>query len=250
MNGDAQNTPTPQGDGQWSNAPQPVQPVTYQPGAQPPQAAPVAPVTVPPVAPQPFADPVAQPIAYQPAAQVQPQPFVAPHDDIPEQVTPYALPEDQEMPIAHVTWTASEFIAHHKTPNWYLKFGGSAVIGSVLVWVVTRDLIAAIVILLMAAIIVYGAGRQPRTLNYALDEHGLYAGEKMYPYDLFKSFSVVHEGPLSSIIFMPIKRWQLATSVYYDPKDEEAIMDALAPHLPMTEYNQDPMERLARKMRF
>ncbi|MDB5169973.1 MAG: hypothetical protein JWN82_369 [Candidatus Saccharibacteria bacterium] len=149
-----------------------------------------------------------------------------------------------------ITWTASEFVAHQKSGGWYGLLALGAVVVAVLVWVVTKDIVSSVVIVLAAlALGVYGR-RQPRELDYRLDETGLTIGGKYYNYGGFRSFSVMTEGAFSSIVFMPLKRFSTLTTIYYDPKDEDDIVGLLSGRLPLEERKRDAIDSLMWRIRF
>src|SRR5690606_3470022 len=51
---------------------------------------------------------------------------------------------------AHVTWTASEYLANPKSPSWFLFLTLAALGLAVLVYVVTKDKTSAVVTVIMA----------------------------------------------------------------------------------------------------
>jgi hypothetical protein len=119
-----------------------------------------------------------------------------------------------------------------------------------LVWLLTKDKISAgVVIVAGIALAGYGA-RKPRQLEYELDPEGLRIGEKYYAYDAFRSFAVLDEGAFSSIAFMPLKRFAPLTTIYYDPADEERIINLLADRLPMEDRQHDIIDRFMRRIRY
>ena len=186
------------------------------------------------------------------ASELPAQPTVDP--------APYALPEDESAAVSSdiaqdeddeaITWTASEFVAHEKSTAWYVQLSFGAVVLAAVVYFLTKDVISTgIVIFAAFALGVYGA-RAPRQLQYTLDDEGVKIGQKYYDYEAFRSFAVVPEGVFSSIVFMPLKRFAPLTTIYYDPKDEERILDLLEPRVPYEEYSHDAVERLMRRIRF
>lgn len=223
-----------------------------QPTAEPPQ--PGAIIAPPNSQVNETSAPVAAPTAVAPAQPVTPLEPVAPVAPQPpapvfEAETPQAAPSSA-APASTIAWTASEYIAHHKSPGWYVTLGVSALIGTFLVWLLTKDKISASVVLFGAIVFGVYAGRQPRQLEYCLDESGLTIGSKFYAYDTFRSFSVVAEGAFSSIVFMPLKRFATAVSIYYAPQDEAAIVELLAVRLPSEDRGKDPIDRLMSRVRF
>ena len=131
-----------------------------------------------------------------------------------------------------------------------MALGGGALVGAFLVWLFTKDKISAAVVLFGALMLGIYAGRQPRELQYRLDETGLTIGAKYYAYDNYRSFSVVAEGAFSSIMFMPLRRFAPAVSIYYAPQDEAAIIELLAVRLPSEDRGNDPIDRLMSRIRF
>lgn len=150
-----------------------------------------------------------------------------------------------------VTWTASEFVAHQKSPGWYGALAVGTVILAGLVFLITRgDFISTGVVVFAAVIFGIFAARQPRTLEYRLDGGGLSIGGKFYAYDVFKSFSVVDEGAFSGILLYPLKRFMPLLTILYAPDDEHKIVDLLADRLPMENRTYDAVDRLMHKIRF
>jgi len=67
---------------------------------------------------------------------------------------------------------------------------------------------------------------------------------------MFKAFAVIDEGAFSNIMLVPYKRFALPVNIYYPPEQEEAIVEALAAHLPMQPPSDDALDRFVRKVRF
>jgi hypothetical protein len=149
-----------------------------------------------------------------------------------------------------ITWTASEFIAHHKTSGWYALLLLASVVGAGLIWLVTRDILSAVVVVFAGAMLATYAARKPRQLNYQLDPAGLTIGTRHYSYNEFRSFSIVPEGAFSSIVFSPLKRFGTLTTIYYDPQDEERIVETISHRLPHEEHRPDPIDGMMRRIRF
>ena len=169
----------------------------------------------------------------------------------PEQFSPVATsPAPAQAAVGGVQWTASEFLSHHKNGNWYLLLVLAAVGISGIVYLLTNDWISSVTILLVAVLLAIMAARQPRTLTYQLDEKGLTVQNKHYPLAAFKSFSVVNEGALNSIMLLPLKRFAQGVSMYYAPEDEQAILDVLSAILPYEERHQDPVDKFMQRIRF
>lgn len=149
-----------------------------------------------------------------------------------------------------VSWTASEFIAHHKPPEWYMGLGIIGFIIAAVAYFVSRDIITVATIVIVAIIFAVAASRQPRQMRYAINDHGVSIGNHFYPYGNFRSFSVASEGPFRSIVLMPLKRFMPPITLYFDPADEDRIGDILVEYLPMHEHKEAATDKLMRRIRF
>ncbi|MDB5163823.1 MAG: hypothetical protein JWS12_441 [Candidatus Saccharibacteria bacterium] len=161
-------------------------------------------------------------------------------------MSPQALPKPGEA----VSWTASEYVANQKSGSWYGTLAIGAVAVAALIYLLTHDWISsAVVIILAAAFGIIGA-RQPRVLHYSVDHDGVHIENKSYPYGILKSFSVIDEGAINSIMLLPLKRFSPSVSIYYAPDDEDKILEVLSNYLPFEERARDPLDRLMHKVKF
>jgi hypothetical protein len=232
---ETKNTTDPAGNAQ----PQPG--TVIAPGATPPAPAPPTEPVQPTTAPAPDVPEAPAPAEEAPEPPEQPQP------DEP------APPEDDQPADGgdrSVTWTASEFVAHDKSAGWYISLLAGTLLLAVLFFFLTKSLVTVAVVVVSGLLLgIYGA-RQPRQLEYRLDKSGVNIGPKHHGYDEFRSFSVVPEGAFESIVFMPLKRFAVPTTVYYAADDESKILAILTDQLPFEEHRGDAVESLMRHIRF
>lgn len=156
----------------------------------------------------------------------------------------------QGAPVPSITWSASEFIAHHKTPSWYGALFGATTVLAALIYVFTRDWISATVTLFAGLMFGVYASRKPRQITYTLSSDGLEIDGKLHPFSEYRSFSAQEEGAFYSISLLPHQRFGLLTTVYYDPADEEKIFDILSTRVPHEQRRPDPVEQFMRRIRF
>lgn len=149
-----------------------------------------------------------------------------------------------------VNWTASEFIQHEKSFNWYLALAASVLFFTALVYLVTRDKITSGIIIVAALFFGIYAARKPRTLNYRLGAAGLMVGEKYYDFSQFRSYVMLHEGAFNSVSFMPLKRFMPVLTIYYSPEDEQKIVQLLSLRLPVENRGKDVIDRFLHRIRF
>lgn len=211
MNGDAKQ---PGEAGDWQ----------FKPGDPDPQPA----QSTAPTAEMPQPEPVAPPAPVQPA-------IVAP-------------PAEQHP---EVSWNALEFIAHDKSPLWYLALIVVTVGLALLVFLLSHDKVSTTLIIIIGIIFGVSAGRKPRTLQYMLDSKGITINRAFRPYSDFKSFAVAEEGTLSSIIFMPLQRFTLPLSLSVAPEDIDEVVTKLSDYLPNDQtHGHDAFDRFVQRIHF
>lgn len=161
---------------------------------------------------------------------------------------PQGAPEGQTSE-ALISWEASEYVHHHKNPLWFVGLATvAALFFGVSVFLQAWTFAALVVVMTVA--IVYFAVRPPRSLRYKLSASGLQINEHFYGYKEFRSFGVIQDGGLFSIMLLPVKRFMPALTVYFAQEDGEKIVDILGARLPMEQLKQDPIDRLMRNLRF
>ncbi len=153
-------------------------------------------------------------------------------------------------PDGSIVWTASEFIRHEKNFKWYLWLGLGTAIVSALVWFLTKDVLSTLTMIVAGMVLGIVANKKPRTMEYKIDKEGLQINGKNYSFDQFRSFAIVHEGAFSSLVFIPLRRFALLTTAYYDPVDESKIIDLLSSVIPIEEKKRDWLEALMWKIRY
>lgn len=192
--------------------------------ASPPQAAPQAPAQAP--------APVQAPVAPQP----------------PQQPTISEDNQPNEVPDESVSWEASEGIHHERDSLWFIGFIIIVIILiGISVWL-QQWTFTALIVIMSIALIVY-TRRPPRTLRYSISHNGLHVGQQAYDFDEFRSFGVLQEGDLFSVMLMPTKRFGQAMTIYFGENDGEKIVDILGAYLPMEDLQLDFMDSLLRRLR-
>lgn len=159
-------------------------------------------------------------------------------------------PKTRQVQDDSVQWSASEYIANPKNSAWFMGLMGASILVAVVTYFVTSDFISAGVVILLGIIVGVFAARQPHVLNYRLDQHGISMGSRLYPYEGFKSFSVITEGPFNHISLLSLRRFMPPLSVHYAPDDEDMIVETLAEFLPYEEHKRDLVESFSRRVRF
>jgi hypothetical protein len=229
--------PQPQPQPAPKPAPQPPKPQPASPPPPPPKPAPPkpAPIPIPPA-----------PVAVAPAPQPAPRPQPAPAPQQRVAQVQASLDNDPDS----VTWTASEFLAHDKTAEWYVLLAAGTAAAAGLMYLIVGDLVSVSVIIVAALVFGFYGSHKPRQLGYRVDRHGLTIGTKTYAYEEFKSFSVEPEGAFSSIVLMPLGRFAVPITVFYAPEDEDRIIGILGDYVPYEQRRRDAVDNLMRKVHF
>jgi hypothetical protein len=150
----------------------------------------------------------------------------------------------------NLNWTSKEFIEHDRGSGWYLTLIlGSAVLG-VAIYFITKDYFAVGAIIAVGIIAAVYASHKPKELAYELTNKTIKVAERTYSYNMFKSFSVAHEGEHTSIVLEPVKRFVPPMTLYFPPEMEDKVSNAIGNRLPMQEHQPSITENLAHRFRF
>jgi hypothetical protein len=148
-----------------------------------------------------------------------------------------------------VAWQGTEYIDAPHGTGWYMALILVTIALAALVYLTSKDKIAAGIIVIVGFIVSVFAAQKPKLANYEVNDSGLSINGKIYSYNGYKSFVVVKEGDLSSINLFPLKRFMPPISAYFDPKDEAKIVQAIGNYLPYEDRKLDTVDRLARRLR-
>jgi hypothetical protein len=158
---------------------------------------------------------------------------------------------DQLTPVQDsISWTAAEYIEHERGAGWYMALFLITSAIAVGFYFITKDYFAVGTAIVVGVIVAVAAGKKPRQVTYEISAKGLRIGEKLYTYNMFKSFSVAQEEGMNSVNFLPLKRFMPIVSAYFAPQDEDKVANTIGEHLPMEEHKIDSIDRLAQRLRF
>lgn len=149
-----------------------------------------------------------------------------------------------------VSWSASEYIQHDKGVFWYVAVFLVIVAIAAGGLFLTRDYFTPSAIVVLGVILMIVGSRKPRTIQYGVNMHGISIGNRKYSFDEFQSFSIVSEGPIESVVLIPLKRWSPAMNLYFSPDDGQKIFDVLSNFLPFEQREKDVIDKFLHKIRF
>lgn len=211
------------------------------------------PASVPPVQPsaQPATFPVAmsQPVA--PAESTIQQTTIAGSEANEENTASIAdssltaNPDEEQV----VRWQATEYIHRDKGGVWYVLLALVVVALIALAIFVFKSITFAILIPVMAAALVIYSRRPPEMLDYTLSRKGLHINDRLYPYEQFKEFGLMHGDDQYSVVLVPRERFKPGVTVYFPEEVGEDVVDMLAARLPMHEAHIDMIDRVIRRLK-
>src|SRR5260370_10274655 len=126
----------------------------------------------------------------------------APEQNIPGYTPPNFSPSGTDDAVS---WSASEYIAHHKSFGWYALLAAATLALASGIFFATKDKISTSIVIIVALIFGVSAGRKPSTLQYAIDNSGLHIGQKFYGYGQFVSVALTADVACSAIVFITLK---------------------------------------------
>lgn len=157
--------------------------------------------------------------------------------------------DPQQITSEAVSWQASEFMYHEKPTSWFVVLLAIAAVLCLPFALFGWWLSVALIVVIAVAIMVY-TKRQPRVLQYKIDNGGLSIDERKMPYSQFKAYSLSKDLSWFILDLEPAKRFSPRLSILVNPETIEAVDIALAAHLPIQQHKLDRIEELFRKLKF
>lgn len=103
-----------------------------------------------------------------------------------------------------ISWTFPELPRYNRTRRWYV---GMSVLGvALLAWsFYDRNLLFAIIVLLVLAIVFFQSRREPNTLTTNVTEDGLEIGRDFFSYDDIAKFWIIYKPPQVKTFYLRFK---------------------------------------------
>ena len=159
--------------------------------------------------------------------------------------------DHEQMAEDSIRWTASEFVQHDKNISWYLiLLFTTLAVAAIAYLVLNKDLFAPSIVLVLGLVFGIAGSRKPRILDYSMSEHGLTAGQKHFRYEDFKSYSLISDGPVSTVLLMPSKRFSPTLTLYVPESEIDEVLDALGMFLPIEDHEVGYVDKFLSKIRF
>lgn len=166
-----------------------------------------------------------------------------------------------DFQVPPLTWQAVEFVQHQRQPVWYVYFGLVMAVLIMFGLFNFRQLLPPVVefapnIFYLSAVILMGIAflllslRPPANIPYSVDiAEGMRIGDHLYPFDNYRSFGVVIEEGIYSLVLTPARRWGLSLVMYFPEEVGEELVDLVGQRLPMEQVKPDAVDRFIRRLR-
>ncbi len=154
------------------------------------------------------------------------------------------------LPEGAVQWRAPEFVNPEKNPGWYILMTLGVLILGAIVYLINRDIITSLILILALGGLGFFAGRRARDQVYTVAHQGIQVGNVFYSFGDYKSYSIIEESSGRSLILSPFKRFALAVSIALPAEYEAAVVSVVSSVLPMEKREQDLAEKIARRLHF
>lgn len=173
------------------------------------------------------------------------EPDEAPQDNVPSPASSEITNPDLEI----ANWQAQNIITGDKNKLWYFVFAGVLTALLVVSWLIQSWTFALLIIVSAIAILVVLSSNNIRQISYSLSGRGFYIDGNLHEYADFRSFGILKEDNVFSIVFLPKKRFSPSVSIYFPEENGEQIVDILGSILPMEDIKLDFIDKIVRKLK-
>ncbi|MEK9184072.1 MAG: hypothetical protein AAB890_03310 [Patescibacteria group bacterium] len=142
-------------------------------------------------------------------------------------------------------WSCPEFEYQEKNNTWFLiAIAVAVIIGLFALW--QANFLFLIFIVIAALMVAVWSQKKPKTVNFMLDDRGLWIENIFYSFNKFDSFAIKPE----SLMFKHKERFKPYLIINFNKDDLEAIRKHLLDFFPEIEYNDSLIEAFTRLFKF
>ena len=102
---------------------------------------------------------------------------------------PDQIDYDQTNEIAQLEWESLEYVKNEATKRWLIA-AGVVFLAIIAFFIIKKDYFGAVFALIIAVCLYWYKRQKPVMKRYKITQMGLYADEKLFPYNTIHSFSV------------------------------------------------------------
>lgn len=134
-----------------------------------------------------------------------------------------------------------------KSVDWFWGLGLLAIF-SIGLSIFFGNLLFGILILMGAASIGIFAVREPREIEYVINERGILIGDAFHPYSELESFYIDHQQHTTKLILVSKRFFTSYIVIDIDAHNPEAIQNALTLKLPEVEHHEPLLHAIAERL--
>ena len=157
----------------------------------------------------------------------------------------YAKDLNKLQTLEDIDWVSLDKSSSKKF-SWYLIFIVSTIALGGLIYLITRDLITAIVIVFCGITLLVYSIKKPRSVNYKLTDSSLYVSGKAFKISNFKSFSINNHGLEKAISLVPMKRFYPYLYINLNQEVSADVIQRLSQIIPIQKPSTDIFESFLR----
>ena len=148
-----------------------------------------------------------------------------------------------------VNFLAPEFVYYKKGAGWYFVIGiFSLATVAVAIW--QSQWLLAVVIFLSLLVFFQYSKKRPKSKKCHIGKDGIKVDQKIFPPNLFKSFSIVYDRPVSHLFLETSRRFYSSFWLHIKNKDLARVKKALLGVLPEKQAQERMIVRINRWLRF
>ena len=157
----------------------------------------------------------------------------------------------KSSPSYQIDWQADEYQQHPKDWRWLVGF--IVIVSGLIVasyYLGQGDLVAPVVISLLALLMLVYSLQQPRKLDYTITNKGIKINRYFYGFNRFRAFSVSRTNDKPTLHLIPNQRFSIPLSIELPADRGQKIVRRLSKTLTYTSVNQHPVDQLMHYLRF
>lgn len=146
-----------------------------------------------------------------------------------------------------IVWTAPEYEHRPKSPGWYwTSILVAVIILGIAVW--QQNYIFAVFVIMAEMLIIVWGNREPRMIDFKINERGLYVGSSFYPYAHITSFSYTDHDHTewADVIFYFEKRLQGEVKFHFPKNRLNELQGDLLNMAPLVVHEESLLDTFER----
>lgn len=156
---------------------------------------------------------------------------------------------DYDLDEEVIDWEMDEFLEHKRGPVWYLALLFIAASLASISYLVTREPIAPVSIMAMAAAAAVYSFKKPSRQRYTLTSLGLKIGSRLYEYSHFKTFSLIKDNGIAALYLITNQRFLPPITIYLPLDKDKHIIRWLSRRIAYTPSGLQWSDRLMQYLR-